>query len=228
MFLSFLYKDEKKITNTINKIKRILILCFHRIFSFYQKEIILSISYKRSILNYNYFLYRFVALKKHKKMKKIVVLSTVLFVMSCTNSQKTEKVIAQEVIIQKFGDKNINEEGVITGKELMTLLETQDSVQVKVITTISDVCQKKGCWMEVDLDGNNQMLVRFLDYGFFMPLDASGSTAIIEGVAKVDILSVAWLKHQKEDANASQEEIDAVTEPEISYSIEEATGVILK
>jgi len=169
-----------------------------------------------------------VALKKHKKMKKIVVLSTVLFVMSCTNSQKTEKVIAQEVIIQKFGDKNINEEGVITGKELMTLLETQDSVQVKVITTISDVCQKKGCWMEVDLDGNNQMLVRFLDYGFFMPLDASGSTAIIEGVAKVDTLSVAWLKHQKEDANASQEEIDAVTEPEISYSIEEATGVILK
>ncbi len=210
------------------KIIILLILCFHRIFSFYQKEIILNISYKRFILNYNYFLYRFVALKKHKKMKKIVVLSTVLFVMSCANSQKTEKVIAQEVIIQKFGDKNINEEGVITGKELMTLLETQDSVQVKVITTISDVCQKKGCWMEVDLDGNNQMLVRFLDYGFFMPLDASGSTAIIEGVAKVDTLSVAWLKHQKEDANASQEEIDAVTEPEISYSIEEATGVILK
>jgi hypothetical protein len=82
--------------------------------------------------------------------------------------------------------------------------------------------------MEVDLDENNQMLVRFLDYGFFMPLDAAGSTAIIEGIAKVDTLSVAWLKHQLEDAEASQEEIDAITEPEISYSIEEATGVIIK
>ncbi len=72
------------------------------------------------------------------------------------------------------------------------------------------------------------MLVRFLDYGFFMPLDAAGRTAIIEGLAKVDTLSVEWLKHQKEDASASQEEIDAITEPEISYTIEEATGVILK
>ena len=61
-----------------------------------------------------------------------------------------------------------------------------------------------------------------------MPLDASGSTAIVEGIAKVDTLSVSWLKHQLEDANASQEEIDAVTEPKISYTIEEATGVILK
>ena len=168
------------------------------------------------------------ALKKHKKMKKIVVLSTVLFVMSCTNSQKTEKVIAQEVIIQKFGDKNINEEGVITGKELMTLLETQDSVQVKVITTISDVCQKKGCWMEVDLDGNNQMLVRFLDYGFFMPLDAAGTTAIIEGMAKIEVQTVRWLKHKAEDAGETQEVIDAITKPIIAYSISEATGVILK
>ncbi|MBC8267063.1 MAG: DUF4920 domain-containing protein [Flavobacteriales bacterium] len=160
-------------------------------------------------------------------MKKIILLSIVLVTIACTNSQKTEEVTVQEVVIQKFGDDNITEEGAITGAELMTILETEDSAQVKVIGTISEVCAKKGCWMEVDLDENNQMLVRFLDYGFFMPLDASG-TVIIEGVAKVDTLSVAWLKHQLEDAKASQEEIDAITKPEISYSIEEATGVILK
>ena len=157
-------------------------------------------------------------------MKKILFSLTVLLAIACTNNQKTE----ETVVIQKFGDENITEEGAITGNELMAILETEDSAQVKVIATISDVCQKKGCWMEVDLDENNQMLVRFLDYGFFMPLDAAGTTAIIEGIAKVDTLSVAWLKHQLEDAEASQEEIDAITEPEISYSIEEATGVILK
>ena len=157
-------------------------------------------------------------------MKKILFSLTVLLAIACTNNQKTE----ETVVIQKFGDENITEEGAITGNELMAILETEDSAQVKVIATISDVCQKKGCWMEVDLDKNNQMLVRFLDYGFFMPLDAAGTTAIIEGIAKVDTLSVAWLKHQLEDAEASQEEIDAITKPEISYSIEEATGVILK
>ena len=157
-------------------------------------------------------------------MKKILFSLTVLLAIACTNNQKNE----ETVVIQKFGDENITEEGAITGNELMAILETEDSAQVKVIATISDVCQKKGCWMEVDLDEKNQMLVRFLDYGFFMPLDAAGTTAIIEGIAKVDTLSVAWLKHQLEDAKASQEEIDAITEPEISYSIEEATGVILK
>ena len=157
-------------------------------------------------------------------MKKILFSLTVLLAIACTNNQKTE----DTVMIQKFGDEHITEEGAITGNELMAILETEDSAQVKVIATISDVCQKKGCWMEVDLDENNQMLVRFLDYGFFMPLDAAGTTAIIEGIAKVDTLSVAWIKHQLEDAEASQEEIDAITEPEISYSIEEATGVILK
>ncbi len=161
-------------------------------------------------------------------MKKIVLLSVVLFAFACNNNQKTEEVKEQEVTIQKFGDENITGEGVISGEELMAILSHEDSAQVKVEGTINAVCQKKGCWMEVDLDENNQMLVRFLDYGFFMPLDAAGTTAIIEGVAKVDTLSVAWLKHQLEDAEATQEEIDAITEPEISYSIEEATGVILK
>ncbi|MAW21792.1 MAG: DUF4920 domain-containing protein [Flavobacteriales bacterium] len=157
-------------------------------------------------------------------MKEILFTLAILLGISCENYQKDQNAIK----IQKFGDNNITEEGAITGNQLMEILEKKDSVQVKVIGTISDVCQKKGCWMEVDLDEENQMLVRFLDYGFFMPLDAAGNTAIIEGIAKVDTLSIAWLKHQLEDAGASQDEINSITEPEISYSIEEATGVILK
>ncbi len=159
-------------------------------------------------------------------MKKILFAAIILLAVACTNNQKTEEIVEANHMV--YGDSTMTDEGVITGAELMGILESNDSAQVKVIGTISEVCSKKGCWMEVDLDENNQMLVRFLDYGFFMPLDAAGSTAIIEGIAKVDTLSVAWLKHQLEDAEASQEEIDAITEPEISYSIEEATGVIIK
>ncbi len=102
-------------------------------------------------------------------MKRILFSLTILLAIACTNNQKNE----ETVVIQKFGDENITEEGAITGNELMAILETKDSAQVKVIATISDVCQKKGCWMEVDLDKNNQMLVRFLDYGFFITLEAT-------------------------------------------------------
>ena len=160
----------------------------------------------------------------------------VFLASACTNETITNdtdidiSVVNTEIVetSQIFGDPTITEEGAITGAELMKMLETNDSIQVKVIAEISEVCSKKGCWMQVNLDANNSMLVRFLDYGFFMPLDAAGRTSIIEGLAKIDTLSVEWLKHQLEDANASQEEIDAITEPEISYTIEEATGVILK
>ena len=173
-------------------------------------------------------------------MKNIFFAALVITASACSNetTSDTELNMSEEVMIEQnneivetsqiFGDSSITEDGAITGDELIKILETNDSVQVKVIAEISEVCSKKGCWMQVNLDENNSMLVRFLDYGFFMPLDAAGRTAIIEGLAKIDTLSIEWLKHQLEDASASQEEIDAITEPEISYTIEEATGVILK
>jgi len=151
-------------------------------------------------------------------MKKILYALFILTIISC--SVESNKGV--------FGDKNTTEEGKINGQELLVALSENDSVQVKVEATINSICQKKGCWMYVDLNEETEMLVRFKDYGFFVPMDASGNTAIIEGMAKVDTLSVEWLKHLKEDANAPQEEIDAITEPKIMYSMAEATGVIIK
>ena len=152
-------------------------------------------------------------------MKQVIYIIAVSLLFSCTNNLKKEK--------ELFGNLQMTEDGKISSQELLETLATQDSVQVKVEAVINSICQKKGCWMYVDLEKETEMLVRFKDYGFFVPMDATGDTAIIEGLAKVDTLSVEWLKHLKEDANASQEEIDAITEPKITYSIAEATGVII-
>ena len=73
---------------------------------------------------------------------------------------------------KKFGDQNITEEGKVTGQELLNQLSENDSVQVKVEAVINSICQKKGCWMYVDLNEETEMLVRFKDYGFFVPMDA--------------------------------------------------------
>lgn len=158
---------------------------------------------------------------------KILLLLSIVFAFACKNNTKSDKKITvSDYAI--YGDSTITPEGVISGDELIALLNTQDSAMVKVEGVISEVCGKKGCWMDVNIGGENTLFVRFMDYGFFMPLDAAGTTAIIEGMAKIEVQSVEWLRHKEEDAGSPQEVIDAITEPIIAYSMPEATGVILK
>ena len=152
--------------------------------------------------------------------------SLIIIICSCSNNSKNIK--SEDDKIQIFGDSTINEEGKISGLELINILSKKDSIMVKVEAPITSVCQKKGCWMRLELDNNIEMFVKFKDYSFFVPMESAGDIAIVQGLAKVDTLSVAWLKHEKKDSNATQEEIDAIIEPEISYTISEATGVIIR
>ena len=60
-----------------------------------------------------------------------------------------------------------------------------------------------------------------------MPKDASGLTAIIDGVAKIDVTTVADLQEYAKDDGKSKEQIAAITEPKKEL-VFEAKGVILK
>ena len=59
---------------------------------------------------------------------------------------------------------------------------------------LTDLCTKKGCWT-VLADGDASVRVRFQDYGFFLPKDALGKTALAEGVATVRMLSEREARH---------------------------------
>lgn len=100
-----------------------------------------------------------------------------------------------------------------------------DTIQVTMRGMVSDVCSKKGCWMTLPLSNGEELMVRFKDYGFFVPTDASGE-AIVNGLAYVSETSLADLRHYAEDAGASSTEIEAITEPKITYSFM-ADGVLL-
>ena len=76
-------------------------------------------------------------------------------------------------------------------------------------------------------EGEETIMVRFKDYGFFMPLDANGKEVIVEGKAFVTEVSVADLKHYAEDAGKSAEEIKKITEPKMELAFE-ANGVLMK
>ncbi len=160
-------------------------------------------------------------------MKKLIFAASTLLLFACSNQEQPEQVTENvEVIITKHGEE-ITEEGALTAAEFLAQLQGKDSLETKMMAPISEVCAKKGCWMTLDLGNDLQMRVTFKDYGFFMPKDAAGRMAFIQGVGRIDTTSVEELKHYLKDAEASQEEIDAVTEPEISYSFE-AVGVIIK
>ena len=166
-----------------------------------------------------------------KLMNHLLTFLVIIFTfISCSREgpkeTKAATADAGEVDYNYYGDP-ITAEGAIDAKQLTTQLAGKDSVFVKVTGTIEEVCQKKGCWMNINLGNEQSMKVRFKDYAFFVPKDAAGQTVIIEGFAYNDIVSVAELKHYAEDAGKSKEEIANITKPEVSISFE-ANGVIIK
>ncbi len=124
-----------------------------------------------------------------------------------------------------FG-KVIEAEGAVTIEDFSKMMEDKDSLNVKLLAVAEDVCQKKGCWMKVETADGKMMRVKFKDYGFFVPKDLTGKQVVFEGVAFKDTTSVEDLKHYAEDGGQSEEEIAAITEPEINTSFL-ADGVVI-
>ena len=101
------------------------------------------------------------------------------------------------------------------------------SSKVKIEGEILSSCPMKGCWMKISVE-KDTVLVRFKDYGFFVPKNGiEGKSTIINGKLSVDTLSVAQLQHYAEDAGKSKEEIALISKPEITISFL-ADGVLIK
>lgn len=86
---------------------------------------------------------------------------------------------------------------------LADLLLKPEPFSGKVITLegkVRQVCQKKGCWMEIAaVEKGPGVRVNFKDYAFFVPKTASGRHAKIEGEVKVAELSEERAKHYESE-----------------------------
>jgi len=164
-------------------------------------------------------------------MKKVLfTMFLIAIIFACKNESKTEEVSqdSQEIAYASFGDK-IEADGAISASEMaerFSSLSAGDTLTTKVSAKINEVCSSKGCWMKLDLGNNDEIMVRFKDYGFFMPLNAEGEV-IINGKAYVTETSVDELRHYAEDAGKTAEEIAAITVAEKTFAFE-ADGVLLK
>lgn len=156
-------------------------------------------------------------------MKNILMLSVLFFAFAC--NQAVEQ--STEVVELEYYGEEISEEGAIEVAALVDLMVDGGQKEVKLVATIEECCQKKGCWMKVDMGDGNTMRVTFKDYGFFVPMDAAGRQVVMEGVASYEETTVEALRHYAEDAGQSAEEIEAIIEGKKEL-VFEANGVILK
>ncbi len=137
------------------------------------------------------------------------------------------KAETQQSPYESYGAK-INSEGAIQASKIgeqYAALKAGDTAIVKFEAPINSVCKSRGCWMRLDA-GEEEVFVKFKDYGFFVPLDAEGE-AIVEGKAYLEEVSVDELQHMAKDGGKSEAEIAAITEPQRELRFM-ADGVLIK
>ena len=150
---------------------------------------------------------------------KLYILTSLLFSISLLlngQSNKNFDTYGQSFDIAGINNYKVEKESLLNNPQDDTKLEGQ----------ILSTCPMKGCWMKMSVE-QDTILVRFKDYGFFVPKSGSeGKSAIINGKLSVDTLSVAQLRHYAEDAGKSKDEVSKIVKPEITISFL-ADGVVI-
>lgn len=153
--------------------------------------------------------------------KSVLIIAICFSIISCATEEEQQKEG------QVFGAE-ITANDAISYDQLLKKMKGQDSLAVKVQGKVEEVCQAKGCWMNIVSDDSEQpqMFVKFKDYGFFVPKDIAGRQVIMEGYAYKEVTPVEELRHYAEDKGKPAEEIAAITEPKEEFKFM-ASGVIV-
>ena len=168
-------------------------------------------------------------------MKKLIVLFSIFTLLfACKSENKESKVPDTTEIKSKldepyssFGEK-ISDKNLISKKEIIETyknLKVGDTAIVKFAAKVNEVCQSKGCWMRLII-GDQEAMVKFKNYGFFMPKNIADKDVIVHGKAFIAEISIEEQRHYAEDAGKSEEEIAVIIEVEKTLSFE-ADGVLL-
>lgn len=154
-------------------------------------------------------------------MKKLVLLCSIML---------STIAFSQETALKKGGPPEGNaligdiygagvsakaEKSAISIQKLDQKLKKSAKVEnVAVKGKVTEVCDKKGCWLTVKTDNNEKFFVKMKDYAFFVPTALVGKTVVLEGSAETKVISVDEQKHYAEDAKKIQAEIDAIEKPQ--------------
>jgi len=169
-------------------------------------------------------------------MKKNILFFTILISIitpSCNSDQKKKTSFStNDIAMNEYasygGEVSTNEiyyTDAITDQ--YKDMKEGDTLDIAFTAKINAVCKAKGCWMKLKMQNNEETMVKFKDYGFFVPTDTGKDSVIVQGRAYVSETSVEELRHLASDAGQSEKEIAAITMPKKTYSFM-ADGVLIK
>jgi hypothetical protein len=162
-----------------------------------------------------------VLLKKILKMKfKAIVFAAALSVSTLAFAQETKKMgppAGKALVGDTYGGgvaSNVESKAISVEKLNKQLKKENKKLEnVAIKGKVTDVCDKKGCWLTIQTEDNSQFFVKMKDYAFFVPTALKGKNVVLDGTAERKVISVDEQKHYAEDAKKPQSEIDAITQP---------------
>ena len=92
---------------------------------------------------------------------------------------------------------------------------------------VRQACSKKGCWMEISVSSDpkaKSCRVKFKDYGFFVPLNAAGSTVRLAASIAMKVVSKEYVNHYEAEGGSFADKNPDGTANEVQLL---ATGVEL-
>jgi len=163
-------------------------------------------------------------------MKKILFLGTTscliaLLISVCTPS------FAQTIELgTSYGEIAVDTSRAISVADFFTDFDQQDSTGIYTIKgTIVKTCKRGGCWIAIHKeleDNNDYFIVRFKNH-FTIPTNTpSGTPAFFHGTARWELTTVEQLREIAKRNGDTQQEIEAIVDPEYSFGFE-ADGIVL-
>jgi hypothetical protein len=165
---------------------------------------------------------------------RLFIFSSVFFVFACGNGEaESVDSVEQEQeetveLGENYGPVEVDITQAISVEEMISDFEGKSGRQEYTFEgTLTEVCSKAGCWVNIDKGDGETFMVRFKDH-FTIPTETEpGTEAFLHGELYRDTVTVDLLRHFAEDAGKSEEEINAITEPKFELGFE-ADGIVLK
>ncbi len=142
-------------------------------------------------------------------MKKTILLLCCVLTLTGYSSMGQEPAPAEKGVTYGAGT---TADGAVPVSQLSSKIKG-NKFNGKVTGKVVSVCLEKGCWMKVERTDGEAMMVKFKDYGFFMPKNIVGKEVVLDGDAELKETSVKQLKHYAGDAGKSKEEIEKIKSP---------------
>jgi hypothetical protein len=140
----------------------------------------------------------------------------------------TEKpAITADAVYASFGSPVKPDGDTVPAAKLLANVPQYEGKSVRVSGTVSKVCERKGCWLEMT-DSGKPLFVKFtcpVD-GRLIPMDAVGKPAIVEGQLAIKEISEEDARHLAEEGGKTPDEVAKIVGPQKQITMKSPGAIV--